>query len=66
MHCTMSISALVCAYATDHVESKSETKKEQVQGVFGGSQASSCEDANIVVIKANSDASNPIFEFCLS
>jgi hypothetical protein len=31
---------------------------EQVQGVFGGPQASSCEDANIVVIKASLGASH--------
>jgi hypothetical protein len=33
-------------------------KKEQIQGVFGGPQATSCEDANIIVIKANPSASN--------
>jgi hypothetical protein len=32
----------------------------QVQWVFGGPQASSCEDANIVVTKASPDASNHI------
>jgi hypothetical protein len=58
MHCTMSISAYVCAYAIDHVEPESEIKKEQVQGVFKGPQASSCEDANIVVIKAGPDVSH--------
>jgi hypothetical protein len=37
-----------------------EIQVQQVQGVFGGPQASSCEDANIVVIKASPDASNYI------
>jgi hypothetical protein len=27
--------------------------------VFGGTQSSSCEDANIIVIKTNPGASNP-------
>jgi hypothetical protein len=58
MHCTMSISAHVCAYVIDHVEPEPEIKKEQIQGVFGGPQASSCEDANIVVIKADPGASH--------
>jgi hypothetical protein len=35
------------------VEPEPEIKKEHVQGVFGGQQASSYEDANIVVIKAS-------------
>jgi hypothetical protein len=58
MHCTMLISVHVCACAIDHVEPEPEIKKEQVQGVFGGPQASSCEDANIVVIKASPSVSN--------
>jgi hypothetical protein len=58
MHCTMSISAHICAYVTDHVEPEPEIKKEQIQGVFGGPQASSCEDANIVVIKVGPGASH--------
>jgi hypothetical protein len=40
----------------DHTEPEFEA--EQVQWVFGGPQASSCEDANIVVIKASPGASN--------
>jgi hypothetical protein len=47
----MSISAHVCVYAIDYVEPESKIKKEQVQGALGGPQASSYEDANIVVIK---------------
>jgi hypothetical protein len=42
----------------DHAKPKSEFQAEQVQGVFGGPQASSCEDANIVVIKTSPGASN--------
>jgi hypothetical protein len=42
----------------DHTEPKMKIREEQVQGVFGGPQASSCKDANIVVIKANPDASH--------
>jgi hypothetical protein len=41
MHYTMSISAHVRAYTIDHVESKPEMKKEQIQGVFGSPQAPS-------------------------
>jgi hypothetical protein len=40
------------------MEPKTEDQVEQVQCVFGGLQASSCEDANIVVTKASSGASN--------
>jgi hypothetical protein len=40
------------------VEPKLEFQAEQVQGVFGGPEASSCEDANIVVIKVSPGASN--------
>jgi hypothetical protein len=47
----------------DHAEPESEFRAEQVQGVFGGPQASSCEDANIVVIKASLSASHPILDF---
>jgi hypothetical protein len=54
----MSISAHVCAYAVDHVEPESEIKKEQVQWIFRGPQASSYEDGNIIVIKASPDAFN--------
>jgi hypothetical protein len=57
MHCTILIMTIF-AYTIDHVEPKSEIQAKQVQGVFGGPQASSCEDANIVVIKASPEASN--------
>jgi hypothetical protein len=49
----------------DHVEPKTEIQVQQVQGVFKGPQASSCEDANIVVTKESPNAFNPILEFCL-
>jgi hypothetical protein len=42
----------------DRVEPKTEIQAEQVQWVFGGPQASSYKDANIVVIKASPDASS--------
>jgi hypothetical protein len=42
----------------DQTEPKTEIQAEQVQWVFGGAQASSCEDANIVGIKASPGASN--------
>ncbi len=42
----------------DHAELKMKIQVKQVQWVFGGSQASSCEDANIVVIKASPGALN--------
>jgi hypothetical protein len=42
----------------DHMEPKTEIQAEQVQWLFGGPQASSCDDANIVLIKASSSAFN--------
>jgi hypothetical protein len=47
----------------DHAEPESEFQAEQVQGVFGGPQVSSCEDANIVVIKVSPGTSHPILNF---
>jgi hypothetical protein len=44
----------------DHVEPKTENQTEQVQWVFRDPQASSSKEANIVVIKASSGASNHI------
>jgi hypothetical protein len=38
------------------VEPKIKIQVVQVQWVFGGPQASSCEDANIVVIKTSPGA----------
>jgi hypothetical protein len=58
MHCKLYLVSHICTYALDHVEPKSEIQAEQVQGMFGGPQASSYEDANIVVIKASPGASN--------
>jgi hypothetical protein len=42
----------------DHAKSESEIQVKQVQWVFGGPQASSCEDTNIIVIKPSSSAFN--------
>jgi hypothetical protein len=49
----------------DHAESTREIQVEQVQWVFGGPQASSYEDGNIVVIKANPVHQTTILELCL-
>jgi hypothetical protein len=51
------LSSYLCKYV-DHAERKTEIQAEQFQGMFGGPQASSCEDANIVVIKASPGAFN--------
>jgi hypothetical protein len=51
------------AYALDHAESKTEIEALQVRWVFGGSQVSNCNDANIIATKAIPGASNPILEF---
>jgi hypothetical protein len=40
----------------EHAEPESEFQVEQVQWVFEGSQVSSCEDANIIMIKASPSA----------
>jgi hypothetical protein len=45
-------------YTLDHAEPKSEIQAEQVQWVFGGPQASTWEDDNIIVIKSSPDAFN--------
>jgi hypothetical protein len=42
----------------DYVKPESEFHVEQVRWVFEGPQASSCEDANIVMIKVSTGASN--------
>jgi hypothetical protein len=57
MHYTILIMTIF-AYTIDHVEPKTAIQVEQIQGVFGGPQESSCEDANIVVTKASPGASN--------
>jgi hypothetical protein len=48
---------IFCIYARP-VEPQTEIQAEQEQGVFGAPQASSGEDANIVVIKASPSAFN--------
>jgi hypothetical protein len=40
-----------------------EDQKEQIKGVFGGTQASSYKDANIVMIKESPGASHLILDF---
>jgi hypothetical protein len=47
MHCIMSISAHVCAYAIDHVEPESKIQEEQSSGEYDGPQAISCADTNL-------------------
>jgi hypothetical protein len=42
----------------DHAEPKTEIQVEQVQRIFKGPQVSSCEDANIVMIKISPGALN--------
>jgi hypothetical protein len=39
----------ICTFALDPAESESEFQAEQDQGVFGGPQASCCEDTNIAL-----------------
>jgi hypothetical protein len=51
---------VIFCYVLDHVEPKMEIQVQQDQGVFGGPQAWSYEDANIVVTKVSPDASNHI------
>jgi hypothetical protein len=51
---------VIFCYELDHVEPKTGIQVQQVQGVFRRPQASSCEDANIVVTKASPDAYNHI------
>jgi hypothetical protein len=48
----------ICTFALDSAEPESEFRAEQAQGVFGGPQASSHENANIVVIKASPGVSH--------
>jgi hypothetical protein len=48
------------ACALDHAVPKTEIQAVQVRWVFGDPQVSSCEDANIVVVKVRSSASNHI------
>jgi hypothetical protein len=58
--CTPCIALFNCDHLLhiriDHVEPISEIQVEQVQWMYGGPQASSCEDANIVMIKVSPDA----------
>jgi hypothetical protein len=58
MHCMLYLVSHICTYAIDSAELKMEVQPVQVQWRIGGPQASSGDDANIVMIKANPDASN--------
>jgi hypothetical protein len=59
MRCIIFLSAHNCAIAIYHAEPELEVQAEQkVQWVFGCPQASTCEDANIFVVKASPGASN--------
>jgi hypothetical protein len=57
MHCTINYGYLL-HIRVDHAEPKSEFQAEQVQWTFGEPQASSCENTNIIVIKASPGASD--------
>jgi hypothetical protein len=60
--CTSCITLFNCGHLlhilVDHVRARIRIQAERVQWVFGGPQVSSCKDANVVVIKASSDAFN--------
>jgi hypothetical protein len=57
MHCTSNCSH-VLHMRVDHVKHELEFQAEQVRWMFGGPQASSYEDDNIVVIKVSPSASH--------
>jgi hypothetical protein len=60
--CTPCITLVNCGHLlhiwVDHAKLESKFQAEQVQGLFRDPQASSCDDANIVVIKTSSGALN--------
>jgi hypothetical protein len=58
MQCTFYFWLIFMHIRVDYVKPKTEIQAEQVQWVFGSPQASSYEDANIIVIKASSGSSN--------
>jgi hypothetical protein len=57
MHCTILIVIILCIYGRSHKAEDGNPSGASPTGV-GGKQATSYEDANIIVIKANSDAFN--------
>jgi hypothetical protein len=63
--CTSCITLVNCGHLlhmrVDHAELKTKIQAEQVQCVFRGPQASSCEDANIIMINASPSAFNQYF-----
>jgi hypothetical protein len=60
--CTLCIALVIGGHLlhmrVDHVKPESEIQVKKVQWVFGGQQMSSCEDANIVVIRPSPGAFN--------
>jgi hypothetical protein len=62
--CTPCIAFFNCGYLlhirVDHAEPESEFQDEQVQHMFGGPEALSCDNANIVVIEASPSAFNHV------
>jgi hypothetical protein len=67
MQCTTLCPAHLCSYTLDCAlaEPEWEIKEEQVQGVFGGPEASSCEDINIFLLRQAPVYLTSILEFCL-
>jgi hypothetical protein len=47
----------------DRAEPKTEVQVEQAQKAYGGPQAISCMDTNLLWIKASPGASHPILDF---
>jgi hypothetical protein len=68
--CTPCIALFNCDHLlhiqVDHVEPKTENQKEQVQWVFGDPQTLSCEDTDILRIKASPVHLTTFLEFGLS
>jgi hypothetical protein len=65
--CTSCIALFNCGHLlhmwVHHVEQKSEIQAERVQKEYDGPQASSCEVANLFVIKTSPSASHRILDF---
>jgi hypothetical protein len=57
MHCTILIVIILCIYGRSRKAEDGNPRGASPMGV-GDPQESSCEDANIVVIKASPGASN--------
>jgi hypothetical protein len=59
MHCTILIVVILCIYGRSRKAEDGNPSEASPTGV-GGPQATSCEDANIVVIKASPSAFNHV------